>query len=225
MVDAAVLEFLKQLTANNNRDWFAQNINTFRTVEKSAKVFFNSLHDELGKQDSLEKIQVFRIYRDIRFSKDKTPYKKFLSAWFSRSKPYLRGSYYIHLEPGNTFVEGGFWEPNAADLLRIRKEFELDDSEIRSIIAAENFKKYFGTLEGEELKTAPKDFDKSHPAIDLIRKKQFLIVRHFTDKEVLHKNFSKEVLLTFAAMRPFFDYMRDVLTTNLNGESTIELGA
>ena len=222
MAAPEVFNFLKELSKNNNRDWFAQNMDTFRANEKAMKVFFNNLDTELRKQDSIEKMQVFRIYRDIRFSKDKTPYKRYFSAWFSRTKPLLRGSYYIHIEPGASFVEGGFWEPNPADLLRIRKEFETDDSYIRKIIADPDFKTYFGNLEGTEVKTAPKGFDKNHPAIDLIKKKQFVVTRKFTDKEVMHKDFTSEVLKTYQAMRPFFDYMSDVLTTNLNGESLYE---
>ncbi|WP_308219362.1 DUF2461 domain-containing protein [Flavobacterium sp. NRK1] len=201
---------------------FADNKEEFRTIESITKNFFNEIGTDLQKQDSIENIQIYRIYRDIRFSKDKSPYKKYLSAWYSRTKPFYRGSYYLHIEPGNSFVEGGFWQPNPDDLKRIRKEFELDDSEIRSIINASDFKKYFGDIKGEELKTAPKDFDKNHKAIDLIRKKQFLIVRRFSDKQVLDKSFKDEILATFVAMRPYFDYMSDVLTTNLNGESIIE---
>ena len=118
-----------------------------------------------------------------------------------------------------SFVGGGFWEPNNEDLLRIRKELELDASDLREIIADETFKKFFGILEGEELKTAPKNFDKTHPNIDLIRKKQYLLTRKFTNAAVLSPNFKDEVIATFEAMRPFFNYMSDVLTTDLNGES------
>lgn len=222
MITKPVLDFLVQLDKNNNREWFADNKGEFRTIESITKNFFNEIGIDLQKQDSIGNIQIYRIYRDIRFSKDKSPYKKYLSAWYSRTKPFYRGSYYLHIEPGNSFVEGGFWQPNPDDLKRIRKEFELDDSEIRSIINASDFKKYFGDIKGEELKTAPKDFDKNHKAIDLIRKKQFLIVRRFSDKQVLDKSFKDEILATFVAMRPYFDYMSDVLTTNLNGESIIE---
>ena len=157
----------------------------------------------------------------MRFSKDKTPYNKHLSVSFARTKPLLRGGYYLRIENDASFVGGGFWEPNKEDLLRIRKELELDASELREIINQPNFIKYFGTLEGEELKTAPRDFDKTHPNIDLIRKKQFLVGRQFTNKEVLAPNFKEEVIETFKAMRPFFNYMSDILTTNLNGESVI----
>lgn len=222
MVSKQLLEFLRLLSKNNNREWFTENKPEFQKLEKEARVFFNEIGNEIQKSDSIENIQMYRIYRDVRFSKDKSPYKNYLGAWYSRTKPFFRGSYYLHLEPGNSFVEGGFWQPNAEDLKRIRKEFELDDSEIREIINAPDFKKYFGSIQGEELKTAPKDFDKNHKAIDLIRKKQFLAVRRFTDAEVLDKNFKNEIIVTFAAMRPYFDYMSDVLTTNLNGESIIE---
>jgi len=219
MISKAELDFLSELEKNNNRDWFTNNKKRFENHQKVIKTFFQEINEEFGKQDSIEKMQIHRIYRDIRFSKDKTPYKINFSVSFDRTKPHLRGGYYLHIQPGGSFVGGGFWEPNAEDLNRIRKEFEMDDEEIRAIIADENFKKYFGELKGEELKTAPKGFDKTHPAIDLIRKKQYLISRSFTDKEVTSENFKTEVLATFKAMRPFFDYMSDVLGTNLNGES------
>ena len=218
MLPKTTIDFLQKLSENNNRDWFAENKNIFEKEQKIVKHFFNKIRTELGKIDGIERIQIFRIYRDVRFSKNKLPYKNHFSVGFTRTKPTLRGGYYLHIEPGASFIGGGFWEPNKDDLLRIRKELELDASELREIINQTSFKKYFGTLEGEELKTAPRDFDKMHPNIDLIRKKQFLVVRKFTDKEVLSPNFEDKVLETFKAMRPFFNYMSDVLTTNLNGE-------
>jgi uncharacterized protein (TIGR02453 family) len=123
------------------------------------------------------------------------------------------------LEPNNSFVGGGFWAPNKEDLLRIREEFEMDTTEIQKITSNKTFVKYFEELQGEDaVKNAPKGFDKDHPAIDLIKKKQFVVKRKFTDKEVLSDDFQKEVILTFLAMRPFFDYMSEVLTTDSNGE-------
>lgn len=217
MVQKSTLAFLNLLKSNNNRDWFAAHKTVFEVEQKLAKSFFTSVGAQLSKHDSIEQVQIFRIYRDVRFSKDKLPYKNHFSAGFTRTKPLLRGGYYLHIEPGASFVGGGFWDPNPADLNRIRKEFELDDEEIRTIVAAATFKKFFGALEGEELKTAPRGFDKNHPAIDLIRKKQFLLTRSFSDEEVLSPNFEEEVLATFTAMRPFFDYMSDVLQTDLNG--------
>jgi uncharacterized protein (TIGR02453 family) len=219
MLTKSTFEFLELLSKNNNREWFTENKKPFEIENNLAKAFFTEVYTDLDKIDSLEKMQVFRIYRDVRFSKDKLPYKNHFSVGFSRTKPMLRGGMYLHIENEASFVGGGFWAPNNEDLLRIRKEIELDASDLREIIADTTFKKMFGTLEGEELKTAPKNFDKTHPDIDLIRKKQYLLTRKFTNKEVMSPNFKEEVIATFAAMRPFFNYMSDVLTTDLNGES------
>ena len=219
MLTKSTFEFLELLAKNNNRDWFTENKKRFETENNLAKAFFTEVFTDLEKIDSLEKMQVFRIYRDVRFSKNKLPYKNHFSVGFSRTKPMLRGGMYLHIENEASFVGGGFWEPNNEDLLRIRKELELDASDLREIIADATFKKMFGTLEGEELKTAPKNFDKTHPDIDLIRKKQYLLTRKFSNKEVMSSNFKEEVIATFAAMRPFFIYMSDVLTTVFNGES------
>jgi len=219
MLTKSTFKFLELLSKNNNRDWFSENKKRFETENNLAKAFFTEVYTDLEKIDSLEKMQVFRIYRDVRFSKDKLPYKNHFSVGFSRTKPMLRGGMYLHIENEASFVGGGFWAPNNEDLLRIRKEIELDASDLREIISNTTFKKMFGTLEGEELKTAPKNFDKTHPDIDLIRKKQYLLTRKFTNKEVMSPNFKEEVIATFAAMRPFSNYMSDVLTTDLNGES------
>lgn len=219
MLTKSTFEYLNDLKKNNNRDWFTENKKRFDLENKLANAFFAEVLADLEKIDSIEKMQIFRIYRDVRFSKDKTPYKNHFSVSFNRTKPMLRGGMYLHIENDASFVGGGFWEPNNEDLLRIRKELEQDASEFRAIISDANFKKFFGELTGEELKTAPKNFDKIHPDMDLIRKKQFLVGRKFTNKEVLSPNFKEEVIATFAAMRPFFNYMSDVLTTDLNGES------
>jgi len=212
-------EFLRQVRENNNREWFAQNKATYDEIVKENKVFFNQVYSELQKHDSLEGIHIFRIYKDVRFSKDKLPYKTNFGASFSRTKPLLRGGYYVHLEPDNSFVGGGFWAPNNEDLFRIRKEFEMDTTEIQKITSDKTFVNYFGELRGEDgVKTAPKGFDKNHPAIDLIKKKQYVVMRKFSDKEVFSADFQKEIIATFLAMRPLFDYMSEVLTTDLNGE-------
>ncbi|SDJ57109.1 DUF2461 domain-containing protein [Chryseobacterium jejuense] len=214
-------EFLTQLNKNNNREWFTRHKTEYDLVVKENKVFFNQVYTELQEHDNLKGIHIFRIYRDVRFSKDQTPYKTNFGVGYSRSKPMLRGGYYIQLEPGNSFVGGGFWGPEAKDLLRIRKEFEISTKEIEKIITNETFVKYFGELKGDAVKTAPRGFDKNHTAIDLIRKKQFVVMRKFTDKEVFADNFQKEAVQTLLTMRPFFDYMSEVLTTDLNGEPLI----
>lgn len=222
-VSKDVLTFLDKLQKNNNREWFAENKPEFKQIEAEAKSFYNSILEELNKSDEIDKLKVFRIYRDVRFSKNKLPYKNNFGGSFHRVKPRLRGGYYLQLEPNDkSFIATGFWQPAKEDLLRIRKEFEMDDQEIRDIINNKKFKSIWGDFVGEELKTAPKGFDKEHPAIDLIRKKQFIFVKNYSDKEVLDKGFFKEVIASFKAIRPYFDYMSDVLTTDLNGVSMIK---
>lgn len=221
-VSKDILTFLDKLEKNNNREWFAENKSEFKRIESQAKSFYNSILETLNKHDEIDKLKVFRIYRDVRFSKNKLPYKNNFGGSFHRSKPRLRGGYYLQLQPGNkSFIATGFWAPEKEDLLRIRKEFEMDDQEIRSIINNKVFKSIWGDFVGDELKTAPKGFDKAHAAIDLIRKKQFIFVKNYTDREVLAKDFLNDVNTSFKAIRPYFDYMSDVLTTDLNGVSVI----
>ena len=216
------LPFLIKLSKNNNRDWFNDNKAEFKAIETKVKGAYNSLGELLNNHDQIDKVKVFRIYRDVRFSKNKLPYKTHFGGSFHRKKPELRGGYYLHLQPKNeSFIATGFWEPNNEDLFRIRKEFEMDDSEIREILNQTKFNNTWGGFVGDELKTAPKGFDKEHQAIDLIRKKQFIFIKKYTDKEVNSKGFLDDVNTSFVNVRPFFDYMSDILTTNLNGESLL----
>jgi len=217
-----VFTFFKRLSKNNNRDWFNENKPEFKELEKEVKQFYNQLYERLNVHDEVDKLKIFRIYRDVRFSKDKTPYKTHFGGSFHRKKPELRGGYYLHIQPNNeSFIATGFWEPHKDDLFRIRKEFEMDASEMRAIMNSKKFNSVWGDLVGDELKTAPKGFDKEHENIDLIRKKMYIFTRKFTDKEVSSQEFLDTVDESFKAIRPFFDYMSDVLTTNLNGESLI----
>ncbi|RZN83977.1 MAG: DUF2461 domain-containing protein [Winogradskyella sp.] len=214
--------FLKKLEKNNNRDWFNDNKPEFKRIESQVKESYNHLGELMNIHDQIDKVKIFRIYRDVRFSKNKLPYKTHFGGSFHRKKPELRGGYYLHIQPNNeSFIATGFWEPNKEDLLRIRKEFEMDDSEMRDILNNKTFKATWGSFVGDELKTAPKGFDKEHSAIDLIRKKQFIFTKKFTDKEVLAEGFLDNVNEAFKKIRPYFDYMSDVLTTNLNGESLL----
>lgn len=219
MISKNVFNFLEALKSHNNREWFKSNISTFRTVESEVKNFHSHLYDELNQSDSIDNFKVFRIYRDIRFSKNKTPYKTYFSGSFHRTKPELRGGYYLHLAPNNeSFIATGFWNPDKEDLMRLRKEFEIDADEFRAIIAEPRFKANWGPLMGNELKSSPRGFAKQHPNIDLIRKKQFIFKKSYTDKEVLSDQFLQEVIYSFMVIRPYFDYMSSILTTNLNGE-------
>ena len=215
-------KYLQNLKENNNRDWFVENKPTFKQAQDNAKELYATIRENLEKHDEIDKFKLFRIYRDVRFSKDKTPYQPHFAGSFSRLGKHLRGGYYLRIRPGESFLAGGFWQPEKDDILRIRKEIEQDASEIREILADKKFNTYFGnTFDGEELKTAPRGFDKNHPDVDLLRKKGFIAVRNFTDAEVLDANFLSEVDKSYKTLRPFFDLFSDILTTNLNGESLI----
>jgi uncharacterized protein (TIGR02453 family) len=215
-------KFLKDLQKNNNRDWFTEHKPAFVDIQKQVKEVFLEMQGNLEKHDNIDKMKIYRIYRDVRFSKDKTPYNPRLAMSFSRLGKELRGGYFLQIKPGGSFLGGGFWQPEKEDLLRIRKEIEQDATEFRDILEDKDYIKYFGgKFEGEELKSAPRGFDKEHKDIDLLRKKAFIAIRNFTDEEVLSPNFLEEFDNTSKALRPFFNLFSDVLTTNLNGESLI----
>ena len=222
IVPIELFTFFKKLKKNNNREWFTENKAEFKNLEVEVKNFYNNVFESLQKHDDVDKIKIFRIYRDVRFSKDKTPYKTHFGGSFGRTKPRLRGGYYVHLAPNNeSFIATGFWEPHKDDLLRIRKELELDADEFRKVIGTKKFKNVWSNLVGDEVKTAPKGFNKEHKDIDLIRKKQFIFTKKFSDKEVTSPDFLKEIDSAFKTIRPYFDYMSEVLTTDLNGVSLI----
>jgi uncharacterized protein (TIGR02453 family) len=220
-IPVSSMEFLKKLKKNNNRDWFNTHKHLYLNELVHLENFAEKLLREMNKHDVIEtlsgKKSLHRIYRDTRFSKEKSPYKNNWSGSFTRATKFRRGSYYFHIEPGNSIVSGGFWGPNPEDLKRIRDEFAYDASAFRKILKSKTFINTFGTLQGEQIKTTPKGYDANSVAIDLLRYKQFRLVKKFSDKEVLHPDFLKNVILTFKKMRPFLDYMSEVLTTDVNG--------
>ncbi|GET45591.1 DUF2461 domain-containing protein [Capnocytophaga felis] len=218
-----IFSFLKELSQNNNRPWFAEHKNDYENAKAKVENFFRAIYNEIAKGDFLGEMKMYRIYKDVRFSKDKTPYKTHFGLYFPRKQPRYRGGYYVHLSPDETFVGGGFFAPNKEDLYRIRKEIELDGEGFEKVMQSEGIQKYYeGKLWGDELKTAPKEFDKNDPMIHYIRKKQFLLKYDFCTDKVLKLDFQQEVIQAFEAMRPFFDFMTTALTTNLNGESLFD---
>mgnify|MGYP000156216319 CR=1 FL=1 len=216
-IQQSTLDFLVQVIQNNNRDWFNANKSTYIEAYEDVKSFGETLMLRMSEHDNIEKMKQYRIYRDVRFSKNKVPYKSNLGGSMIRATKWLRGGYYFHFEPGNCFIGAGFWSPNSADLSRIRQEIAAAPDELRDIINDKTFKKYFGILDGDKLKTSPRGYAKDHPAVDLLRYKQFLVSHKFTDKQVTSPNFVDEMVDAFRAIRPFFNYMSEVLTTDANG--------
>lgn len=221
-IPKAYFPFLKELKENNHKDWMDAHKSEYIKLENDFKTFCKATVDELNSFDQIERVKVFRINRDVRFSKNKMPYKTTRSAIFSREGVERRGSYYFQIAPDTSFVGGGFFSPEPADLLRIRKEFELDSEPIREILKQPQFKKAFGGFNTDsQVKTAPKGFSKEDPNIDLIRNKNYFVSHTFTNEEVLADDFQENLVKHFKLLLPFFDYMSEVLTTDLNGESII----
>lgn len=214
-------KFLKDLKANNDRDWFTENKSVYETHQANLVAFADEMIEKLNEHDNVDtpsgKKSVMRVYRDVRFSKDKSPYKTYTGMGFRRGTQLLRGGYYLHIESGKNFVGGGFWGPNKDDLLKIRKGIETEETEFRKIFESEEFKSVFGELRGDQLKTCPKGFDKESSAVDLLRFKQYLVMKEFTDAEVQSAGFFEEANNVFKAMRPFLDLMSYILTTDENG--------
>ena len=220
-IPASSLKFLELLKENNNRDWFNAHKEEFLTQQAHIETFANLLLVELNKHDLIEtqsgKKSLHRIYRDTRFSKEKIPYKTNWSGSFARATTLRRGGYYFHIEPGNTFLGGGFWGPNPQDIKRIRDDISFDPAPLRKILESKSFVDSFGVLHGEKIKTTPKGFDADNEAIELLRFKQYIVIKRFSDQETLSPSFLMEAKLAFMNMRPFFDYMSEVLTSDING--------
>lgn len=220
-LDSSIFSFLRDLKSNNNRNWFNENKTTFKDIEYKIKSFASNLFDELNKHDNIETYKVFRIYRDIRFSKNKTPYKTNFGISFKRKKPNLRGGYYLHIEPNKTFIAAGFWNPNKDDINRIRNEFINYADEFRTIIESKSINSVWGSIRGEVLKSAPRGFSRNETNIDLIKMKQYIFIKEYEDKNLYSDDIIVQFRESFKTIRPFFNYMSDILTTDLNGVSII----
>lgn len=216
------IQFLIDLTQNNNREWFTKHKDEYLIAQENAGEFIDNLIVLMNKHDQLVnesgKKSLFRIYKDVRFSKDKTPYNPRFACGLNRAEKFRRGGYYVNLQPGKSAIACGFFAPNTADLLRIRKDIEANYKTWERLLESKEIKENFGAMKGDSVKTAPRGFEKDHPAIHLIRHKQFLFSHEFTDKEVLDDQFVVKMDSIFQAIRPFFDYMSTVLTTNMDGE-------
>ena len=215
-------QFLTELSNNNDRDWFDAHKSDFDQYKEEFKRLHKEVEKHMNTHDQIGGSKVYRIYRDVRFSKDKTPYKTYWAGSFKRATHHLRGGYYYQLQPGKSYIAGGFFGPNSQDLLHLRKQISQDPEFLNSVIKNKSFKDTFGELTGEKVKTSPKGFSADDPAIELLRHKQFLVYKYLTDEEVLGSKLVHMINETFQAMRPFFDVMSDYLTTDLNGESLLD---
>lgn len=222
MITKEALLFLDDLIANNNTDWMHDNKKRYEDYKKAYHNFIASVLAEMKPLDSkLEPLEVknctFRINRDIRFSKDKSPYKTNMGVWLSQNKNRKNApGYYIHYEKGNCFIAGGVWCPEPSELKLIRKEIEFFHDDLEKIVSDKTFKKEFNQLDREEnnvLKKAPKDFDPNHPAIEFLKLKSFTASEKIDEKLFTQPDFSSKIAQKLIALKPMNDFLSRALET------------
>ena len=223
MLQPSTLKFLKDLKKNNNKPWFDEHrkqyenskadILVLTTQMINAIAIFDKPIGILQPKNCKAKDCVFRVNRDVRFSKNKDPYKSNMAAYFNKDgKKGIGAGYYLHIEPGKSFAAGGIWVPEPAVLAGIRQEIDYNYKEWQNIIKNKSFKKTFTAgIEGDALVRPPKGYDENNPAIDFIKMKSFIVSKTFTDAEVQNKNFVKNIAGSFVAMKPVIDFINVAL--------------
>ena len=214
-IDKSTLQFLSDLKRNNNRDWFNENRKGYEAAKLNYEAFLQGVINSITTFDPIfrgleAKSCTFRINRDIRFSPDKTIYKTHMGGFIVRGGKKNGDKYtgyYVHVEPGNSLIAGGAHIPPAGWLTAIREKIAEQGDELNKIISNKDFVKYFGTIEGEKLKTAPKGFPKDHPYVELLKFKSYLAEKSFTDEEITSGECFDTIVKGFRAMKPFNDFL------------------
>ncbi len=214
----SILNFLTQLAANNNREWFQAHKDEYDTRRADFVDFVKDLLTDMAILDPrLEGLEVknclFRIYRDVRFSKDKRPYKSNFSAWFADpNRSLVVPGYYVHIQPGESFVAGGLWMPPAEELKKIRQEIDYNGSQVHAILQNPDFQKFYkGFSEEEKLKKAPKDYPADHVDIELLKLKSFTVSHPVTDPQLSSPEFKDYCISAFRALKPLNDFLKTAI--------------
>lgn len=219
-ISSKVFDFLKLIDKNNNREWFNDNKDLFLEAQSDLQNFTEELIAEMGKFDETilkldAKRSLLRIYRDTRFSKDKTPYKTYFGASLGMGKINTKAGFYLHVEPGKSFLGSGIYLPDSPILKEIRKEISVFKDEFLTSIEDKDFKKYYGKLDQEhKLKNIPQGFEKDNPMGEFLKLKSFIGVHNMTDKDLMKKNAVKNVSKIFEAAKPLNDFL-DTSISNL----------
>ncbi len=222
MITKEALHFLEDLIANNNTEWMHANKKRYESYKKDYHNFIASILTEIKPLDkSLEPLEIknctFRINRDIRFSRDKSPYKTNMGVWFTQNKNRKNSpGYYIHFEKGKSFIAGGVWCPEPNELKKIRKEIEFFYDDLEKIVSNATFKKEYKEMTREEnnmLKKAPKDFDPNHPAIEFLKMKSYTASQKIEDSLFSQPNFSKKIAEKLIVLKPMNDFLKRALET------------
>ncbi|AZB30179.1 DUF2461 domain-containing protein [Chryseobacterium balustinum] len=219
-ISSKVFDFLKLIEKNNNREWFNDNKNLFTEAQLDFQNFTEELITEMGKFDEHilkidAKKSLLRIYRDTRFSKDKTPYKTYFGASLGMGKMNFKAGFYLHVEPGKSFLGSGIYLPDSPVLKEIRKEISLFKDDFLKAIDDKDFKKYYTELDQEhKLKNVPQGFEKEDPMGEFLKLKSFIGVHNMTNKDLMEKNAVKNISKIFEAAKPLNDFL-DTSISNL----------
>lgn len=214
MLQPGTLNFLRNLAHHNNKPWFDENRDAYDAARADFELLVAGILDALSVDEPAFKEQkakdcVFRIFRDVRFSKDKTPYKAHFGAVFAKGgRKQLGCGYYFHLEPGGkSFAGGGIWEPETTVLKAIRQEIDYNFPEFEAIVAEKKFKKLFGSIQGEQLKKLPQGYLPENPAAEYLKLKSFTVGHPVPDEALTEKKLQSEILDAFKTMKPFIGFL------------------
>jgi uncharacterized protein (TIGR02453 family) len=214
MLQAATLTFMTNIAGNNNKPWFDDHRDEYLAVKADfeqlvGEVLSLMAEKDAGYKEVMAKDCIMRIFKDVRFAKDKTPYKTNLGAGISKGGKKMTGAgYYLHIQPGNqSFAGGGIWMPEAPVLKKIRQEIDYNYTDFAAIVENPDFKKRFGGIEGEELKKLPQGYSIDNPAIAYLKKKSFTVGAAIADEQLTHQGLAKTIATSFAAMTPLIDFL------------------
>ncbi|WP_028521929.1 DUF2461 domain-containing protein [Runella limosa] len=212
MLTLSTLEFLQELAENNNREWFTEHRKRYDAAKKEMEALVKDLIKGIGEFENLPNTEpkdcLFRINRDIRFSKNKAPYKEWLSAAVGPGGRHSgRIDFYVHIQPGESFLGAGMWNPTPKQLAKFRQEIDFNPEALKSIIEAPEFKAYFPEAWGESLQRMPKGYPENHPDIALLKRKQLFFMHKYTDAEVTSPNFAKEIVNGCRLIKPYCDFL------------------
>lgn len=218
MIKPETFAFITDVAQNNNREWFAENKNRYETAKADVLAFVDQLIPKLAAIDPEFSIDtpakkcLLRIYRDVRFSKNKDPYKNNFGISFNIKGSDIHGpGYYLHIQPGECFLGAGFWMPEASVLKSVREEIDYNTSEFLSIIESKSFKGIFSLSEVDKLKKAPKGYETSHPQIELLKLKSFIAICPLKDEEFLKPEIVDKLKTAFESVYPFILFLRNAV--------------
>lgn len=221
MLQSSTLKFLKDLKKNNNKPWFDAHRKEYESAKADFIAFVQAIIDKHAKNDpTIKSITakecIFRINRDIRFSKDKSPYKTNMGAYINRGgKKSIFGGYYFHCEPGQSFVGGGLWMPMPPELNKVRQEIDYNFDAFKKIITSKKFKSVYGDLSRESeyvLTRLPKGYEPTNPAAEYLKMKSFVALTSLKDSDLTSKDLVRKTTEAFTALQPLIEFINESLT-------------